>query len=499
MELQFNKTTVSCLDPVLREVQNMELTQELRLGDSMPDVGHVLCAWGQPVLRSKEWRMDSVSFSAGLMVWVLYAPEDASEAVCIDGWIPFQMKWDLPEGTPEGSVRIRCLPRFVDARPVSPRKLLVRSGVGAMGEAFAPREAELYQPGEVPESVQLLRQRYPMRLFREAGEKTFLLDESLSLPAEPATAERVICWRLEPELTETKIVGNKLVFRGNGNLHVLYREAGGRLRSRDLEVPFSHFAELDREYSPDARADVALCPTNLDLELGEQGQLRLKGEVTAQYLVTDKQLLELVRDAYSPGRELKLQEQPLVLPTVLETRRENLYGEQMVTAEAAEMADTWFLPDFPRMRRSENGLDLEATGQFQTLYYGTDGTLRCGSARWEGRQSIPADTVSEVTAVPVPGEAPQGTAVSGQIRMTGELPMVLTATAREQIPMVTGLELGGQTRQDPGRPSLILRRAGEDSLWEIAKESCSTVDAIRRANGLQEEPLPGQMLLIPVL
>ena len=64
MELQFNKTTVSCLDPVLREVQNMELTQELRLGDSMPDVGHVLCAWGQPVLRSKEWRMDSVSFGS---------------------------------------------------------------------------------------------------------------------------------------------------------------------------------------------------------------------------------------------------------------------------------------------------------------------------------------------------------------------------------------------------------------------------------------------------
>ena len=68
MELQFKKTAFSCLDPVLREVQNMELTQELRLTDSMPDIGHILCAWGQPILRGKEWRSDTVSFSGGMMV-----------------------------------------------------------------------------------------------------------------------------------------------------------------------------------------------------------------------------------------------------------------------------------------------------------------------------------------------------------------------------------------------------------------------------------------------
>lgn len=64
--------------------------------------------------------------------------------------------------------------------------------------------------------------------------------------------------------------------------------------------------------------------------------------------------------------------------------------------------------------------------------------------------------------------------------------------------MVTGLELGEQRRLDPNRPSLILRRIGEDRLWDIAKASNSTVEAIRKANGLQEEPAPNQMLLIPV-
>jgi LysM repeat protein len=37
-----------------------------------------------------------------------------------------------------------------------------------------------------------------------------------------------------------------------------------------------------------------------------------------------------------------------------------------------------------------------------------------------------------------------------------------------------------------------------DSLWELAKETGSTMDAIRKANGLTQEPRQGQMLLIPV-
>ena len=71
MELKFGKTTISCLDTVVQEVQNSEQTQEIKLTDGMPDIGHVLSAWGQTILRGKEWRADTVSFSALLIVPVL--------------------------------------------------------------------------------------------------------------------------------------------------------------------------------------------------------------------------------------------------------------------------------------------------------------------------------------------------------------------------------------------------------------------------------------------
>ena len=64
--------------------------------------------------------------------------------------------------------------------------------------------------------------------------------------------------------------------------------------------------------------------------------------------------------------------------------------------------------------------------------------------------------------------------------------------------MVSSLELGEMKEPDPKRPSLILKRAGKKCLWDLAKESGSTVKLIQEANDLQGEPEEERMLLIPV-
>ncbi|MGM9550467.1 MAG: SPOCS domain-containing protein [Faecousia sp.] len=498
MELQFQKSTCSCLEAVLREVQNVEQTQEIKLPDGMPDIGRVLAAWGQTILRGKEWRSDSISFSGGMMVWVLYAPEDGSEERCIDGWIPFQMKWNLPERTEEGDIRIQCLPRFVDARSVSARKLMIRTGAAAIAQAYAPKTVEVAVPEETHEGVELLKSTYPVRLPREAGEKTFLLDEELMLPESSPLPEKLIYYGLRPKITEKKVLSNKVVFRGNGNLHVLYRSEEGQLHGWDFELPFSQLAELAGEHSGEAQTDILLSPTSLELEVDDEGHLRLKCGIVGQYLVTDREMLTLVEDAYSPGREMTVHAENLDLPAILENRRENIYGEQIIPTDANLTADVSFLADFPRQRRTQQGIEMELPGSFQVLYYGEDGILHSATARWEGNYVLSADENTVVSAIPMPPEQLQASLGNGSVTVKGEVPLEMTAESRRGFPMVTGVELGEAKEPDANRPSLILRRAGTGRLWDIAKESGSTMDAIRKANNLQEEPSPGQMLLIPV-
>lgn len=497
MEGNFERKSLDCLAVPMRQIQNSEQTLEIKLPEGMPDVGQVLTAWGQPVMRSKEWQDSTVQFAGGMMIWVLYVPEDGSAEQCIHGWIPFQLRWELPEDTPEGSVHFRCLPRFVDGRSTSPRKILVRAGLAVLAEAFSPEKLALAVPGEMPGDVALLENTYPLRLLKEAGEKSFLLEETLRLPDSIPEMAQLIYWRMNPRVADQRVLGDKAVLRGNGNLHVLYRSTGGQIHGWDFEVPFSQFVELRGEYGSEARMELALMPTVLELELGEGGDLQMKGGIVAQYVITDKQPITLVEDAYSPNRELSFQQEDISPQVLLENRRETIYGEQTIPIQADIIAEAQLLPDFPRQRPFEGGVNLEYPGQLQILYYGENGRLQASSARWNGEQTFQAAETAHMTAIPL-GADIQATAGNGRIQMKMELPVELSTSAIQCISMVTGLEVGQQKKQDPNRPSLILQRAGDLCLWDLAKRTGSTVEAIRRANGLEHEPAPDQMLLIPI-
>ena len=65
MEMEFERKGIPWLKPLLREIQTQEQTRELRLSDGMPDIGQVLGAWGQVILRGKEWRSDAVHMNGG--------------------------------------------------------------------------------------------------------------------------------------------------------------------------------------------------------------------------------------------------------------------------------------------------------------------------------------------------------------------------------------------------------------------------------------------------
>ena len=115
MQLQLDKAALQVVKPVKREIKNLEQTQELRLTDGMPDVGRVIGAWGQVILRTKEWQQGSAGVNGGVQVSVLYAPEEDDAVQLLETWIPFQTKWELPEAGADGTVHVSGLLRSVDA------------------------------------------------------------------------------------------------------------------------------------------------------------------------------------------------------------------------------------------------------------------------------------------------------------------------------------------------------------------------------------------------
>ena len=483
MELQWNKTACPYLQTNIRQNQTQEETMELRLPEDMPNVGRVICAWGQCVVTSKHWRSDGMTVSGGIHTSVLYQPEDGSSLRCAEAWLPFQARWSFPQSRREGMMRISCLLAGVDARVLSARKMMVRANLSLLGEALEPTETEVCSPGALPEGVEVLTNVYPAVLPQEAREKHFSIEEDIHLPG----ISKWVSFTLQPELTEQNVVGSRVVMRGTGHLQYVALDEQGQLHFGSQQIPFAQFADLDRDYGSGATVDVLLCVSGLDTEVTPDG-VRIQWGITAQYVLKDRVLLEIAEDAYSPSRSLSVTTQPLQLPMELDSRVETL--DAIPPLPAGQLLHLRFLPEQPRIFWEGERVQLEIPAQFHMLYRDGDGNLQSATEPWCGNLEFAAGSNTRIHAAIHTVEAsPSGAGIA----------VNLQTWAEPTLPMICDITLGEVQTMREGRPSLLLRPMDTDSLWELAKCTGSTMDAIRKANQLTQEPQQGQMLLIPVI
>lgn len=498
LQLQFEKKEIPCLRTVKREVQSQEQTQEIRVSDGMPEIGKIIGTWGQVILRSKEWQEDGMIVSGGTMVWVQYMPEEGGQPQCVESWLPFQMRWSLPKTQHDGKILTQCILRSVDARSTSARKMMLRTNVSVLAWALENTSCEVYDPTDVPEDIQLKRMKYPVQLPSEAGEKAFALEEMLQLPPSVPKIEKILSYWLRPEIGEEKIMNDKVIFRGNAALHILYLADDGGQYAWDFDLPFTQYAELEKEYGEDG--EVLLIPGVTALEVDrEEDNLAVKIGLVCQYRISHRPVVEVTEDAYSTRRKVDPMRQELQLPGILDSKIQHLHVQSSMPLDAMRVTDVEFRPSPVRTDPTGENTAIEVSGQFHLFYYDMEGIPRSAVHKWEQKLTVPQDDGVSVDVLAFATGKSQGTFMSGSVQMVSEMKLVTEATSAGTIPVVTGLEIGEMESPDPARPSVILRKSCGKSLWELAKETGSSVKAICETNGIQADPEENQMLLIPVL
>ena len=499
MQMEFKKIPIPYLQKVAGQLRSQEETMEVRLPDGMPDIGRVLGAWGQVIVRGKEWNGSDMSVSCGVMVWVLYTPEDGEGVRSVDVWLPLSMAWEIPDTGNDGKINVSCLLQGVDARSISARKMMVRATLVAQGEGWLPGEAQIAEPEELPDDIAVLSADYPILLPREAGEKAFLLEDERSIMQSNSKPEKLLYYSLQPQIYEKKIMAGKLVFRGAGIVHVLCQGEEGSLFTCDYELPFSQYADLEGSYDQEAVISMIPCITSLDISLGDNGQLQLKAGILGQYLLHERTMVTVTEDAYSPHRKVKTEMEMLCIPAVLDQTAQTIREEVSSDKEIQRVLDVVFYPEMPQLVKKDDGIVLPLTGRFQMLYYDPNGDIRSSCVGWEGQSNLTMDEGSIVSAWIDTVGKPQQMQVGGSVTLRGEVTVAMRTIAGQGIPMVSKLEMEEEVNPDKNRPSLILARKGNCRLWDVAKRTGSTVEAIMSANGLGEEPEDSRVLLIPVL
>ncbi|MCL2402558.1 MAG: DUF3794 domain-containing protein, partial [Oscillospiraceae bacterium] len=270
MELYLNREKISHVRNILNTRLTQEETMEMIVPDALPDILRIVCVDTTVLIRSKDADAGRVSVSGIAAMTVVYAPEGVGGVRKIDAEIPFTIAVAESEIIPESSVIARVSAVTADASVVNPRKFVLR--VDLCAELSCYNDDELSISADVDldgdGGIELLRESQEVCIPINVREKSFVISDELTLPNGSPEIEDILSTNTTVTAEEAKIVGNKLIFRGNTNISLLYSpEDGDELCSVMLTSEFSQIMELEN-VSEDCDFEIVLMLTGAYIESG---------------------------------------------------------------------------------------------------------------------------------------------------------------------------------------------------------------------------------------
>ena len=501
MELELRQETVRGWETVCRTSLEQEETGEMIVPDACPDIWQVLDGEARLLLQRKEPQDGRGELAGLLKTTILYQPEGEEGVRAMEVTLPFSASPEL-KGLTRRSV-LHVVPRVlsVDIHLLNPRKVLVRVGYCLEIEGFSPQTRSLAAGVEGAQDKGIQQKTGLLRSFQTVyvQEKNFTYQDAVVLPAGRPDAAELLRTRAQCTCTEARVIGSKLVFKGEAFLQLLCRGEDGSLFTGDFHLPYSQIMDAGED------SEEGLCHMDLlftDVKCTTAGEDRRTFQVElalqAQAVLRREVTVSVLTDLYSTTHDL--QPEGDTCPV------QRLLGQGEGQETARETVETGGIPGnlldvqvrLGRASQNQEGEDRVLTQEVElVVLYDTPEGVAAGHQRASVQHRLAGQTGCTFTAelLREPTAAPVGEGVE----VSFPLAFHWMALERQETPVIGRVMLGEKREETERLPSVTLRavRPGED-LWSVAKAYLTTDQEILDASGLTtEEIFPGQMLLIP--
>lgn len=480
-----------------------EETMESIVPDACPDILSIVTTEGRARLTRKESLEGKAEAAGNIQVTVLYLPENEPGPRKLELNVPFRVS--VPAPGLEPGCPLVVVPRVCggDTRMLNPRKVLCRVELAVFCQGWAMETDTVCSPFQEPEAGLQQRVREMESYVTVAAvEKSFAFTDEVNLTASRPAARELLGHRVDLQCGEAKVIGNKLIFKGEAALQVRYRTAEDGLAVGRWDLPFSQIVEVSGvEEEGTCVMEVVEQESQVTLTDDAEGRtLAVHLELLAQAVIRQTRQVRLFTDAYSVTRKVTVERRNYQLQQLWEENATTQAAREVLETpvSASRIEDCFLSMGMPQVAREESEGILSVQGKVTVLYTGEDGALAAVTQPVsvsvkvalppEGKCRAKCDLGGDIQAVPTG----MGIEVRCPIRFG-----FLTTVER---PCMGITAIQAEEQEDVGeRPSVILRLAQPgECLWDIAKTYSTTQEDILAANDLPEpDHLEGKLLLIP--
>lgn len=495
--MELKKNTMQCYQQMVETTLSQEETLEAIVPDACPDMLRIVSITGQICIQEKQVAEQQILIKGQVDTTLLYLPEEGENLKKISLRLPFTS--ESPAQPLETGDEIFVIPtlRKAEARMLNPRKVLLRADIMLEVSGFQGHSLLLCCGVAEEENIQeqiIEREIKPLCVVEN---KRITFDETITLQGQ-GEFEEILSIRIQPICTESKLIGNKLIFKGETELQILYLSDQGEVEQSRHVLPLSQIMEIE-DMGEEGHPSVSLILEGYYPSFHGGRTVDLTIDLLAQATVRGAQRLALLQDAYSTTHQLTVEKDHYNLVTVAEEFHVPQAIRQIfeTAMPVQRVEDNWVTAGPVTQEREGNQLTFSCDLYFSLLCCDESGA-------WNALEFVhplhyttecPQQMISCCRCC-VSGEI-LATPVSGGIEMRLTPQLHYSFVESDAISMVVSTTLG--EGRDRNNTSVVLRlpQAGE-GLWDIAKSYGSTISQIIQANDLEGEELPlEKMLLIP--
>ena len=505
MELQLKKTTLDHYESSGEVTLTQEETTEVIVPDYCPDIARIITADGKVCIHSRELRDGKAAVTGTVRVTVLYTPDGESGIRTLEFAMPFTVESDNRVLADCVFLEADTRPEFLESRMLNPRKVFTHCKLVTRltGYQKAPLCFSTDLEAEDQLCVEKRQEQQRITLLTHIAEKDFTFTEEMNLSPGRAGAAELLNSQVCGSVTESKIVGSKLIFKGVFSISLLYRSVDGKYDTTSSDLPFSQIMEIEgaaEGCTPSLRLQLTGSDLQIDGDDVEGRQIAVTLYLHATALLREEQDVTLLNDLYSTSYETAYEAAPLSVTGFFETftRRHTVREVLEIGVVADSILSLTASGGAVSVSREGETTVLRTEVNVRALSLDEGGVPLMAERSFDINSQLELPEDCKVSASAACPEEIQGSLGDRGIEVRFPVDFRAEAVSRLKKVCITSAKLDTESPKDSvGTPSLVLRCLGkQESAWDLAKKYNTTIAMILAANQLEDGGIPREKLLL---
>ncbi len=511
MDLKINREMLTVSESIYDGLQEQSVELDYILPDYYPDIFKMVKCCITPSIVSYGINGDSLSYELLADVKILYCSENSSTLQCINQKMTFNKSLTLSQAVEKPIISLTPKTDHINCRVVNQRRIDMRGAVSVKIKIIGEKNQEVISDIFGMNS-QIKKKPVEFAAKKIHAFKSLSVADDFELNASNQSIVSIIRTSAVLEISDKKIIANKLVIKGDAKINVLYSCENG-LETMKFPLPFSQIVDmegLDESFVCNIKTDVVSCDITTAPDSNGESRI-MKCEVRINLICNAVKTLntELVTDVYSTSYpcefasyKLKIRQSPV---EICETFQQNITLEND-SGSVESVYDVWCTPKNinTSINTDEKCLVISGMTDFCVMVKNENGMPSIIEKAEAFEHKIPVNC-SETSSINIDITAcdcsytivsSDNISIKAELKITGTLS---PAAVYDAITEVNFDDTVKKVRDGDYALKLYYGIEGED-IWEIAKRYSTSVRAIMEENELDSEQLSNNgMLLIPIV